>query len=63
MLGLYREVECVGEELLSRVAKGRYRSDRYRAHEFVSDNMLALITWCRLFLLHADDRFCDVSEV
>lgn len=63
VLGLYREEECVGEELLSRVSKGRYRSDRYRAHEFVSDDMLALISWCRLFLLHADDRFCDVQWI
>jgi hypothetical protein len=60
----YRRSESEGEEYLSRVDDGRYRSDEYVLHVSLPEDMIILLTQRRLILIHgARAQFCRKSWV
>ena len=50
-LSLYSYMESIGEELISRVRHGQYRSDGYVGHLTLEDSMLLIITKRRVMCL------------
>ncbi|CAM9268648.1 unnamed protein product, partial [Laminaria digitata] len=59
-LSVYSREENIGEELLSRVFMGRYRSDGYVWHVAVKD-MIVLVTGRRVLMLHGDPAGVNVN--
>ncbi|CAM9933519.1 unnamed protein product [Scytosiphon promiscuus] len=54
VLSVFSREENIGEELLSRVHMGRYRSDGYVWHASIEGNMIVLVTGRRVLVLHGD---------